>query len=580
MKSLTAVVGLVLLVGGFTYYHARSQDTSGLRLSGVVAANEVIIAAKIDGRIQRLLVNEGSWVKRDDVIAQLERDEIEPERQRQQAAVQQQEARLSQGREQLHLDRERVRTQLAGAQANLQLAVSQREESRAELGQLQRDFERSSGLVSQGLLARQEAEKVETSLRVAEARIRSLDDRVRVAQADVEVAKANERQAAVSAQDVEQLRAQLDQARAQLAQSTARLGYTEVRAPLSGVVSLRVAREGEVIRQGDPIVTIIDLDDVWVRAELEESYMNRVVVGQVLPVRLASGDELQGRVSFISPETEFATQRDVNRTKRDIKTFGIKVALANPERRLHSGMTAYVMVPAGVPAPVALPPRGAAPPRAAATEPPPPAADPSPAPRVAAVSAAAPSRPAAPPPAVKIVNARAVRPAPALRASASAAAPAAPKPEPVPAPTPTPVATRPMAPMLPVTRPAPGTTPPSTAVPAPALPPSLAAAPPVTRPPAEEAGSPSSAQTPPAPAMARPAVPALPQTVPPVARPAESGFPRLSLEAISVINGKPVAVINKQKLVTGETISGARVIRILDHQVELEYQGRRFVVGL
>src|SRR5262249_10532742 len=109
MKSLTAVVGLVLLVGGFTYYHARSHDTSGLRLSGVVAANEVIIAAKIDGRIQRLLVNEGSWVKRDDVIAQLERDEIEPERQRQQAAVQQQEARLSQGREQLHLDRERVR---------------------------------------------------------------------------------------------------------------------------------------------------------------------------------------------------------------------------------------------------------------------------------------------------------------------------------------------------------------------------------------------------------------------------------------------------------------------------------------
>src|SRR6185295_7907573 len=104
-------------------------------------------------------------------------------------------------------------------------------------------------------------------------------------------------------------RAQLDQAKAQLVQSSARLGYTEVRSPLSGVVSLRVARQGEVIRQGDPIVTIIDLDDVWVRAEVEESYMNRVVVGQVVPVRLASGEEMQGRVSFVAPESDFATQR-------------------------------------------------------------------------------------------------------------------------------------------------------------------------------------------------------------------------------------------------------------------------------
>jgi hypothetical protein len=79
-----------------------------------------------------------------------------------------------------------------------------------------------------------------------------------------------------------------------------------------------------------------------------------------------------------------------------------------------------------------------------------------------------------------------------------------------------------------------------------------------------------------------PIVPVLPVTMPAAARGPrlESGLPRLSLEAISVVNGKPVAMINKQKLVAGETISGARVIRILDHQVELEYQGRRFAIGL
>ena len=83
-------------------------------------------------------------------------------------------------------------------------------------------------------------------------------------------------------------------------------------------------------------------------------------------------------------------------------------------------------------------------------------------------------------------------------------------------------------------------------------------------------------------ALPKTLVPTLPVTQPASARAVrpEPGLPRLSLEAISVVNGRPVAVINKQKLVPGETISGARVIRILDYQVELEYQGRRFAIGL
>jgi multidrug resistance efflux pump len=549
MKSLSVVISLVVLVGGLTYFHSSVQDPAALRLSGVVSANEVIVAAKIDGRITRLHVSEGSRVGQNDLIAELGREEMEPERQRQQAAVQQQEAKLNQSREQLRLDRDRARTQLAGAQAQLQLAQSQREEARAEMGQLQRDFERSAGLVQQGLLARQEAEKVETSLRVAEARIRSLDDRVRVAQAELELARANERQAAVTAQEVEQIRAQLDQAKAQLTQTTARLGYTDVRAPLSGVVSLRVARQGEVIRQGDPIVTIIDLDDVWVRAEVEESYMNRVVVGQVLPVRLASGDELQGRVSFIAPETGFATQRDVNRTKRDIKTFGIKVALDNPEHRLHSGMTAYVLLPASPPASAALSARQAASP--------PPATLASPAmlaPPATLAPAATPPRPAAPPAAPVTVPAT-LPPAPRPVASPTALAP---------------VIANVTVPSLPVTRPA--------------VPVTLPSVPRETRL-ATKAAAP--APLAPAPVMSAAAfgkivVPALPMALPAAARAPklETGLPRLSLEAISIVNGKPVAMINKQKLVAGETISGARVIRILDYQVELEYQGRRFAIGL
>jgi hypothetical protein len=85
---------------------------------------------------------------------------------------------------------------------------------------------------------------------------------------------------------------------------------------------------------------------------------------------------------------------------------------------------------------------------------------------------------------------------------------------------------------------------------------------------------------PPVTTSARPLLPALPVRRPEGVRPeADPGLPRLFLEAISTVNGKAVAVINDRKLVAGDTIAGARVIRILEHRVELEYQGRQFAIG-
>ncbi len=108
-----------------------------------------------------------------------------------------------------------------------------------------------------------------------------------------------------------------------------RLGYTELRAPIDGIVDVRAARVGEVVTPGQPIVTLINPDDLWVRANVEETYIDRVRVGDKLKVRLPSGEEREG----------------TGRTKRDIKTFEIRLRVDNKDRRLAVGMTAYVQLP-------------------------------------------------------------------------------------------------------------------------------------------------------------------------------------------------------------------------------------------
>ena len=129
------------------------------------------------------------------------------------------------------------------------------------------------------------------------------------------------------------------------AKADVRLAYTQIHAPISGIVDVRAALAGEVVTPGQPIVTLVNPDDLWVRIDVEETYVDRVRVGDKLTVRLPSGDERQGTVFYRGVDAGYATQRDVSRTKRDIKTFELRLRVDNTDRRLAVGMTAYVVLP-------------------------------------------------------------------------------------------------------------------------------------------------------------------------------------------------------------------------------------------
>jgi multidrug efflux pump subunit AcrA (membrane-fusion protein) len=130
-----------------------------------------------------------------------------------------------------------------------------------------------------------------------------------------------------------------------LAEADTRLGYTKIYAPVNGTVSVRATRQGEVVNPGTPIVTIIDFGDTWVRAEAPETQARFVSDGDKLKVRLPAGQPIEGTVIFKAVESDYATQRDVSRRKRDIKTIGLKLKVANPDGALVPGMTAEVLLP-------------------------------------------------------------------------------------------------------------------------------------------------------------------------------------------------------------------------------------------
>ncbi len=337
------ILGVILAVT-LTYYYFSTPSNRDLVLIGTVDSNQVIVSPQIEGRIQRLLVEEGTQVKQGDLIASLDPSELEAEERAAAATIDSLKYKVAETQSTLEATQGTTSSSVQNAQARLASARAQLLQAEATLERTESDSRRMIELAKQGVASDQDRVQAETNLSAQKAVVQSLRDQVSAAQADLDTAVANTHTAHAAQRTVESTQAQVANAEDMLKQAEVRLGYTKIYAPVSGTVSVRAAREGEVLNAGQPIVTIVDLSDTWVRAAIPETEADHIGLGDTLRVRLPGGTMTWGKVFFKSAEADFATQRDVNRLKRDIRTIVLKIRLENPKGAYVPGMTAEVLV--------------------------------------------------------------------------------------------------------------------------------------------------------------------------------------------------------------------------------------------
>lgn len=342
-KFIVLLAVIFLIAAGIYRYSTPSGNA--IPLTGIVDGNEVIVSPQITGRLVQLKVDEGTRVKQGELIAELDAKELEASLASARANVASLQAQVQEAHHNYVWTKDETKASVQQAQATLTSTRAQLAQAEANLWRDQTDFDRMQQLFKSGIESAQDRDHAEATLRASKANVKALQDSVGAQEAALAVALANQKQVDVRQSEIATTEAQLEQARAAATQTATQLGYTKIYAPIDGIVSVRVAKQGEVVSQGSPIVVIVDVDHLWARADVEESYIDDVEFGQTLNVRLPSGDVLQGQVFFKGVENDFATQRDVSRTKRDIKTFAIKVSLPNDDGRLFTGMTATVLLP-------------------------------------------------------------------------------------------------------------------------------------------------------------------------------------------------------------------------------------------
>jgi HlyD family secretion protein len=343
-RKFLSFIGVILLITAVVYYFTTPSGKY-IPLTGVIDGNEVVVSPQITGRIVNLTVDEGSVVKKGDLIAELDAKELDATLSAAKANVDSLEEQVNEANHNYSWTNGQTDASVTEAEARVASAKAQLGPTRAQLGRDQDDLKRMQQLFDKGEVSAQDRDHAEAAVKISQASVEMLEEAVKAAAATQTVAQENRKQVAARESAVNTTIAQLEQARATAAQVSAQLGYTKIYAPIDGIVSVRVAKQGEVVAQGSPIVVIVDVDHLWVHADVEESYIDSIEFGQKLRIKLPSGDMLEGPVFFKGVENDFATQRDVSRTKRDIKTFAIKVAIPNPGRRLFTGMTATVLLP-------------------------------------------------------------------------------------------------------------------------------------------------------------------------------------------------------------------------------------------
>ena len=337
---LIGLFGVALVI-----YVLTTPSSKDIQLTGIITGTDAIVSPLVQGRLQKLLVDEGSEVKSGQLIAEIDPTELKDVRDSATQNIRTLQARLVQANATLSMNDRQTAAAVAQAEATMTATRAQLEQARATLSLNEITYKRNQGLFDGGAIAAQDRDTAESNYRASQANVRALEDQVKAAEAQLESARANRQQVDVQQADIAATRAQLAQASAQRDQAATQVGYTDLYSPIDGIVSVRVARQGEVVQAGGPVVTVLDVDHLWVQADVEETYIDQIAFGQKLPVRLPSGNTIEGTVFFKGVESEYATQRDVSRTKRDIKAFTIKVSVPNRERRLFAGMTAYVLLP-------------------------------------------------------------------------------------------------------------------------------------------------------------------------------------------------------------------------------------------
>jgi membrane fusion protein YbhG len=370
LVAAVVVLGLVGLGAWRFVLASRGTPPGVIAVSGRIEGDDSAVAAKTSGRIREITVREGDPLEAGQVIAVLDDEQIRAREEQATAAVRQAEAKVRLAQHQIAVLQESLRQSQLGvdqaradaqgrvneAEGKLAAAEAQLAQAEASYAQAKWDREAMGRLFKRELIAEQEARRAESAEEAQAAVVAASRRQVEAARGTLTAVRANlvnpairsSQAAAVQGQilqaqaDIAAAQAEAERARAQLVEARANRKDLQVIAPFTGTVATRTAEPGEVVVAGTPIVTLVNLGEVYLRAFVPEGQIGRVRIGQPARVYLdsAATKPIDANVMRIDPQASFTPENTYFREDRVKQVVGVKLRLRGAVGFAKPGMPA------------------------------------------------------------------------------------------------------------------------------------------------------------------------------------------------------------------------------------------------
>ena len=382
-RRMMILAVIAFAAGVILYYQVfqkRGTEGTDIFVSGNIEATTVDVAFKISGKIDKLLVDEGDFIKEGQLIATLEHRDLLAQRARAQATLEVSRSRIPALQKNIEFQDQATLQEIFQAEAvadaaqsrlqqlqtgarpqEIQAAKAEVDQALAEMEKRKADMNRGKKLHQDQYISAQEWDAARAAYEIALAhyqRVKEIyalvlegprKEEIDQARAQLEQSRAALRLTRTRRMQVDILRREMATAQAQVKEAASALevinsqiAYSNLYAPTSGIVLVKNTEAGEFVVPGGAVITLGDVAKPWLKAFINESDLGRVKLGQKVSVTTDSypGKGYPGKIIFISSEAEF-TPKNVQTAKERVKlVYRIKVNLANPQNELKPGMPA------------------------------------------------------------------------------------------------------------------------------------------------------------------------------------------------------------------------------------------------
>jgi len=345
-KKMIIVFIIIILVCAtawflYSWYMRTYISTDDAYITGRIH----IVAPKIAGTVASVHVNDNQYVKAGELLLEIKPEDYEVRMQQASTTLDAEKSMQSEAAHQIELtekQRTEAKFRVASASANIEI-------EKANLRKAELDFKRAEKLLKAQAISQEYYDQAKTSYDTACARLRAAEEALNQAIANTEVQSASVKKVTSS---LSARSSMVKQKEAMLKEAKLNMSYTKVYSPVEGYVTKKSVEVGDQLRPGQPVMTVVPLEDVWIIANYKETQLTRVKPGQKVRIKVDTypGYVYEGRVDSIMAGTGsvlsmFPPENATGSFVKVVQRIPVKIVLNNKADAKHPLRAGMSVVP-------------------------------------------------------------------------------------------------------------------------------------------------------------------------------------------------------------------------------------------